>query len=166
MLKKNTSLPTIMNINVKDSLLTVDSVCDDEEGSRESWDERESRRGADLEFQCPQKAHSSQFKLLTLCFRDRDTNEASEARHKTPNGTEAAPCPCPTVALSPARAAWGWPHASFYLSPTSALGWTQTTGGKVKITADFCFINNCAAQETKERRKNGNCTKIPLCQIH
>ena len=40
MLKKNVTLPTITNINVKDSLLTVDNVCDDEEGSRESRDEK------------------------------------------------------------------------------------------------------------------------------
>ena len=105
--KKNATLPIITNINVKDSLLTVDNVCDDEEGSRESRDEKESRRGADLEFQHPRKTHSSQFKLLTLCFRDRDISEASESNHKTPSGTEAAPYPCPTAALSLARAASG-----------------------------------------------------------
>ena len=86
---------------MKDSLLTAGNVCDDEEGSRESRDERESKKRVDLEFQRPRKAHSSQFKLLTLCFRDRDTNEASEASHKTPSATEeplsmSHSCPVPS----------------------------------------------------------------------
>lgn len=85
-LKKNVALPTITRINVKDSPLTVDDVCSDEESSREKSPRRRPSEmkvspgeGQTFGVHALGKAalycSFSKSEILTLSFRDRDTNE-------------------------------------------------------------------------------------------
>lgn len=84
-----------------EGLFTVNNICDDEESSREknlssSSAEMKTNPGGErtLRFSALERQHYlslSQFKILTLCFRDRDTNESSEASHKSPRWNRGGP---------------------------------------------------------------------------
>ena len=104
--KKNATLPTITNINVKDSLLTAGNVCDDEEGSGKAEMKGNPRKEWTLSFSTherltPVSLNSSHYVSGTGTLM-KPVKQATK-----PPVRLRSPCPCPTVALSPARAASG-----------------------------------------------------------
>lgn len=159
--KINATLPTITQANVKDSLQWITSVMMKKvQGKKTSaavlqrW--KRIREGSGPWDSVLLKGsiifHSVSLKSSRYVSGTGTLMNPVKQVTKAPDGTEAALCPGPIFTLSPARTSSSWPRASFCLHPPPAHpAGPSPPERKVKITENFYFTSNCAAQETEEK---------------
>lgn len=161
-----------------EGLFTVNNICDDEESSREkslscSSAEMKANPGEErtLRFSALERQHYlslSQFKILTLCFRDRDTNESSEVSHKNPRWNRGGPLSrshfSPYPQLGPHPADLG--HPSAWTHPQHTQLDPDHRRGRSRLLKTSILQVTVLLKRQRKSRLHENCMKIPLCQIH
>lgn len=132
---------------------------------------KESREYRTLRFSAWKTAlslHFSQFKILTLCFRDRDTLVSRESSSKNTKWNLGSLRPGPTVSWPPAGLHQADLRLFFFflltlftylfvclfcLTPTSIPSWTQTARGEGQDHWNLLFYKNYAHSRGGEKEK-------------